>query len=52
MDVSFIVPLYKGKKFIDKIINLVEKNQIVLKKYKQKRKIEIIFVLEIKGEKI
>lgn len=44
MDVSFIVPLYKGKKFIDKIINLVEKNQIVLKKYKQKRKIEIIFV--------
>lgn len=52
MDVSFIIPLYNGKKFIDKIVSNVVQNQKVLKKQGWYKEIEIIFVNDAPWENI
>lgn len=52
MDVSFIIPLYYGRKFINKIISLIEANQIELYRKECAREIEIIFVNDSPDEDI
>ena len=47
MDVSVIIPLYKGKSYITKLLNKIEINQQISKK-----KIEVIFVNDYPDEKI
>ena len=44
MDSSFIVPLYSGKKFIKKIISMIEKNKAYLQQQGYSKEIEIIFI--------
>lgn len=52
MDVSFIIPLYNGKKFIRKIISIIEENQTVMLKQGKSKKIQIIFVNDNPEENI
>ncbi len=44
MDVSVIIPLYNGKKYIKKLILMLEKNKMCLEYQEYKREIEIIFI--------
>ena len=41
MDISIIVPLYKGKKYIPNILHMIKENQNVLEENQIKREIEI-----------
>ena len=52
MDVSIIVPLYRGKKYIRHIIEMVRTNQKILMENGRKKDIEIIFVNDCPSEKI
>ncbi len=52
MDISIIVPLYKGKKYIPNILHMIKENQNVLEENQIKREIEIIFVNDYPAEKI
>lgn len=52
MDVSVIVPLYKGEKYISKIQQMVNENQSVLIEGELQKDIEIIFVNDYPDEKI
>ena len=52
MDVSVIVPLYKGRKYIPHIIDMVRENQKVLIENGINRDIEIIFVNDCPFETI
>lgn len=52
MDVSIIVPLYRGKKYIRHIIEMVRTNQKTLMENGRIKDIEIIFVNDCPSEKI
>lgn len=52
MDVSIIVPLYKGKKYISHIVEMIKDNQRVCKEKKTHIDIEIIFVNDYPDEEI
>lgn len=44
MDISIIVPLYRGKRYISNILNMVNENQRTLKEHGIQKSIEIILV--------
>lgn len=52
MDISFVIPLYYGRRFIGKIISMIETNQIELIKEGHAKQIEIVFVNDSPDEKI
>lgn len=51
VDISVAIPIYKGKKYIAPIIEMLESNQKVLIQNGRKEKIEIIFVNDYPDEK-
>lgn len=51
MDISIIIPLFKGQKFCKRLLNMVEKNCLYHNLFK-KCTIEILFVNDYPGEKI
>lgn len=52
MDVSVIVPLYKGKKYIDQIIQMICENQNIMLENQMIKDIEIIFINDCPDEEI
>lgn len=52
MDISIIVPLYKGKKYIDNILYMINKNQEELIKHGIKKHIEIILINDYPNENL
>lgn len=52
VDISAAIPIYKGKKYIASIIEMLEVNQNVLIQNGRKEKIEVIFVNDYPDEKI
>lgn len=52
VDISVAIPIYKGKKYIGQIIEMIELNQKVLMQKGRKEKIEVIFVNDYPNEKI
>ena len=52
MDISIIVPLYKGKKYIPNILDMIKENQKVLIKNQLAKTVEVIFINDYPTEKI
>lgn len=52
MDISVIVPLYKGKRYIETIICMVSENQKILVEHGRQKNIEIILVNDYPTENI
>lgn len=53
MDISVIVPIYKGKKYIDKIIQMLEKNiRCLTQTFETKKEVELILVNDYPYEDI
>lgn len=52
MDVSVIVPLYKGEKYVKKIISMLEENKRYLEKKTGSKRIEVILINDDPSEKI
>lgn len=51
MDVSIIIPLYKGRKFCDGLLDMLEKNSLYDNLFSE-CKIEVVFVNDFPGEKV
>ena len=51
VDISVAIPIYKGKKYIASIIEMLEANQKELIQNERKEKIEVIFVNDYPNEK-
>lgn len=52
MDISVIVPLYKGNKYISDIVNMVEKNYTYAMSQGMKLEIEVVFINDYPDEKL
>lgn len=52
IDISIIVPLYKGKKYINYVIEQVRENVNVLKEQRQNVQVELIFINDFPEEKM
>jgi len=52
MDISIIVPIYKGKRFVKKIINMFDENMAFLKEHKIILGVELILINDYPEEKI
>lgn len=52
MDVSIIVPLYKGKGYVNQIIQMICENQKVMLENQMTKDVEIVFINDYPDEKI
>lgn len=52
MDISVVVPIYKGNKYIENIIRMIEANELFFENEMGKKDIELIFVNDFPEEKI
>lgn len=52
MDISIIVPLYKGKKYIRHIVDMIKENRKILIENRINKELEIIFINDFPVEKI
>lgn len=52
MDISVIVPLYKGEKYIPHILGMLNENIYTLEKHMMKKELEVIFYNDYPEEKI
>lgn len=52
MDISVIVPLYKGEKYINKLINMFEENMAFLKNKNLELETELIFINDYPNDKL
>lgn len=52
MDISIIVPLFNGKKYINNIIHMIEENKKILEENQIKKDIEVIFIQDDPDEEI